>query len=292
MKGAHSLFTAVGDEHRRLRGVFANSFSDKALKEQWLIIEPYAGQLISRINRDASKNINRIVDIQKLYGYVSLDIILELTSGEPQHGLEGSDEHSRIAAFFAHAKFSTFRNVLVHFPPLDKILSGLVLSLTAKRREENWNKGFEQLGRRLVRGEGPEARSDLMTAVLERVHEDKLEGITKVELLTNCLGFVIADCQLTTLTLTTATYLLVRNPHTLKRLIHEARSSFDRESDITVQSTQSLPYLEAVINETLRIHHPTPITLPRVVPPEGRIIDGHLVPGNVSDTLQAQSCSS
>lgn len=44
----------------------------------------------------------------------------------------------------------------------------------------------------------------------------------------------------------------------------------------------NLPYLAAVINETLRIHHPTPINLPRVVPPEGQMIDGHWIPGRVS----------
>ena len=290
LKGADSLFTAVGDEHRRLRGAFANSFSDNALREQSPIIEPYICQLIDRIRREASINGHSGVDIQKLFGYVSLDIISELTSGEPQHSLEGSNEHSRIAAFFAHAKFSTFRSVLVHFPPLDKFLSALVLSLTAKRREENWNTGFEQLDRRLTRGEGPEKRSDLMTAVLDKIHEDKQGGITRVELLTNCLGFVIADCQLSTLTLTTATYLLLRYPVTLEHLVHEVRSRFEREGDITVQSTQSLPYLEAVLNEALRIHHPTPITLPRVVPPYGCIIGGHLVPGNVSQIFKAQSC--
>ena len=47
----------------------------------------------------------------------------------------------------------------------------------------------------------------------------------------------------------------------------------------------NLPYLAAVINETLRIHHPTSINLPRVVPPEGPIIDGRWIPGGVRTPL-------
>ncbi|KAJ5176983.1 amidohydrolase family protein [Penicillium canariense] len=34
LNGANSLFTALGDDHRRIRGAFINAFSDKALREQ------------------------------------------------------------------------------------------------------------------------------------------------------------------------------------------------------------------------------------------------------------------
>ena len=71
--------------------------------------------------------------------------------------------------------------------------------------------------------------------------------------------------------LATSTYLLMRYPETLKQLTTEIRESFDSEADITISSTMNLPYLIAVINETLRIHHPTPINLPRIVPPEGQM---------------------
>ena len=93
---------------------------------------------------------------------------------------------------------------------------------------------------------------------------------------------MIAGCQLTTVALATSTYLLMRYPETLKQLTKEIRESFEKEADITIHSTLSLPYLNTVINETLRIHHPTPINLPRVVPPEGQMIDGYWIPGGVS----------
>lgn len=285
LEGANSLFTAVGDEHRRLRGVFANSFSDKALRKQLPIIESYIGQLMARIGRDA-KTSGGSLNIQKLYGYASFDIISELTSGEPQYSLEEGNEQSHIETFSVHAKYSTFRNVLVHFPPLDKILLSLLFSLSAKRRKENWNKGFERLTRRL-QDPGPAVGSDIITSVVEKLNESKQRYITKTELLTNCLGFIIASSQLTTLVLTAMTYLLVQNPHTLTHLVMEIRNNFREERDITMASTSSLPYLEAVLKETLRIHHPTPIALPRVIPPEGRVIHGQMVPGKVSHSVDA-----
>jgi cytochrome P450 len=43
-----------------------------------------------------------------------------------------------------------------------------------------------------------------------------------------------------------------------------------------------LPYLNAVIEETLRMYSPVPVALTRIVPPGGAPISGHWVPGNVS----------
>ena len=80
---------------------------------------------------------------------------------------------------------------------------------------------------------------------------------------------------------------MLRNPHTLKELTIKIRSSFESEKEITLSSLQNLPYLNAVINETLRMHYPMPINLPRVIVPEGQIIDGESIPGNVRALLPA-----
>jgi len=123
-------------------------------------------------------------------------------------------------------------------------------------------------------------RSDFLTSVIGSIDEGGQQGLTRKELTTNSLAFVIADCQLTTVALSASTYLLLRDPSKLEQLVEELRSNFRTEEQITVQSTHGLVYLEAVINETLRIHHPTPISLPRLVPPQGRTIDGEFIPGN------------
>ena len=68
----------------------------------------------------------------------------------------------------------------------------------------------------------------------------------------------------------------MRYPETLKQLTKEIRESAESEAGITVTSTMRLPCLTAPIKKTLRIHHPTPINLRRVVPPEGQMAVGFL----------------
>lgn len=282
MNGAESLFTAAGETHHRIRKNFINAFSDRALKDQSPIIDSYANLLITRLRREIGKNRDGEVDMAKYYGYATLDIIGDLMFGESFHGLEGDNEHSWILGFFLGAKFGSVRNSLSRFHPIDKIFGWIFLRLTAKNRARTWQVSTERISRRLDMGDLGSSRSDFITPIVGRLDEKQQKGITRKELNTNAVAIVIAGCQLTTVALATSTYLLMRYPETLKQLTNEIRESFESEADITISSTMNLPYLAAVINETLRIHHPTPINLPRVVPSEGQMIDGNWIPGGVS----------
>lgn len=123
-----------------------------------------------------------------------------------------------------------------------------------------------------------------MEPILDRISEDgnyaSKGTITKSEVLTNGVAVVIANSQLGTIAVTTAIYLLLSgDPRCLLRLVGEVRSAgFRTEAEIRVTSTQSLTYLNAVTNETLRLHHPPPGSLPRIAPDGGIIVDGRLVP--------------
>lgn len=280
LNGADSLFTAVGENHKRMRATLVNGFSDKALRSQEPIIETYASQLIMRLRREAKKDADSVVDIGKFYGYATFDIITDLSFGDSFHGLEGENEHSWITGFFLHAKFGTVRNCLSRFPPLDRVFGSLFLRVTRKSREQNWRLCTAKIDRRLSQSDIIDVRSDLMTPVIGKISEGGRKGITHKELTTNALAVVIANCQLTTVAVSAATYLLLTKPLALKWLVEEVRERFRKEDDITIQSTNGLPFLEAVINETLRMHHPTPISLPRVTPVEGQVVNGILVPGN------------
>ena len=87
---------------------------------------------------------------------------------------------------------------------------------------------------------------------------------------------VLAGSETTATALSGIIYQLGRHPAVYERLAEEIRTSLQTYEGITGRTTDSLPYLKAVIEEGLRIYPPVPIGLPRVSP--GETVDGQYIP--------------
>ena len=96
---------------------------------------------------------------------------------------------------------------------------------------------------------------------------------------------VIAGTETSSLTLSTANYFLLHNPEALEKLQSEIRGIFQRDEDITIESTQKLDYTNAVINEAMRMMAPVSWPPSRIVPPGGDTVDGYHLPGGVRSGL-------
>lgn len=72
---------------------------------------------------------------------------------------------------------------------------------------------------------------------------------------------------------------LAHKPHLLARLTQEIRSTFDAEEDIrTGTELNSCEFLQACINETLRLAPSVSTTIPRTVLKGGIVIDQEFIP--------------
>lgn len=67
----------------------------------------------------------------------------------------------------------------------------------------------------------------------------------------------------------------------MSQLVSEIRFAFHTAEDITFRSPAALPYLAAVIEESLRMYPPFVTSLARIVPADGAAIDGQFVPEGV-----------
>ena len=104
------------------------------------------------------------------------------------------------------------------------------------------------------------------------------------EIIANSRVLLTAGSETVATLLSGATYYLLQNPEFLHRVQSELRTVFEKEEEITLRSVSMpslLPYLEATIHETFRCYPSVPATLPRRTGPEGAVIDGKFVPGNV-----------
>lgn len=73
----------------------------------------------------------------------------------------------------------------------------------------------------------------------------------------------IAGTDAVAVTVIWATTLLMKNPRMMNKVKDEIRSLYGEKDFISEEDIESLPYMKAVVKETLRLFPPTPLLLPR-----------------------------
>lgn len=122
---------------------------------------------------------------------------------------------------------------------------------------------------------------DFMSRFLA-AHSSTPDKMTKMDLFTICQSNIGAGSDTTAITLSACLYYLLRHSSSLSRLrteLEEAEREGRISRPITFKEAQELPYLQAVIRETLRLHPATGLPLLRVVPSlPSFTVNGHVLP--------------
>ena len=108
------------------------------------------------------------------------------------------------------------------------------------------------------------------------------KGMSLMEMRLNSAIIIGAGIGTTTTWLSTIVHNLTCNPDAYHKLAREIRGAFANEEEITSESVIRLPYLAAVMQESLRTHSPSPSSLGRFVPEGGEVIEGRFVPAGTT----------
>lgn len=91
---------------------------------------------------------------------------------------------------------------------------------------------------------------------------------------------VFAGSDTTSIALRAIVYFLCRNPRCMQRLVEEidkADSEKELHTPISYREASELPYLTAVLKESMRLHPSVGLLMERHVPAQGVEIDGHFL---------------
>lgn len=120
-----------------------------------------------------------------------------------------------------------------------------------------------------------------------RAHRQDPDKVGDHHLFMMAQSNVIAGFDTTAISLSATIYLLMKNPRVLEKLRHEIDNATHNGNydTMTFQQSQGLPYLQAVIKESLRMHSATGLPLWRVVPEGGVELEGlHFPQGTIVGT--------
>lgn len=118
-------------------------------------------------------------------------------------------------------------------------------------------------------------------------HSDAI--LSEAEIQNNSLTLTMTGSEPLTSTLSAAMALLLANPAQLRRASSEIRAAFASLDDISAREAAELPFLHAMLWETLRIFAAVPDSRLRQVPPGGAVVAGEHPP---TGTTVAMGCYS
>ncbi|KAF1983382.1 isotrichodermin C-15 hydroxylase [Aulographum hederae CBS 113979] len=267
-----SILSAPDDVHARQRKLVSHAFSERALREQEPLIQGYVGLLMSNLRADAKADI--MTNMTLAFNLTTFDIISDLSFGESFNGLATRTPHSFMITLFDALRYRSWILALIDLkiPVLSKMSVALLLPFL-RGGSTLATYTAEKVRTRIDNGTD---RPDFMSFVLR--HNDE-RGMSRGEIEATFSTFMIAGSETTATSLSGCTYLLLKNPKVMKRLQEEVRRKFENDEAITLLGVDQLRYLNAVIEEALRLYPPVPIALSRRTPPEGAVICGHFVAG-------------
>ncbi|MCO5556529.1 hypothetical protein L7F22_010078 [Adiantum nelumboides] len=256
-------------------------------------VEPCVDLLVEQFERmvgEAEKS-KASIDMAKWMHFFAMDAVGELAFGRGFEFLEkGSDPDnfllgvSNLSHWGSMAGFLTpllSRPARVVLKWLSGEPGGEVVGVATRARID---------ARYKAEAAGLVDRQDMLTKIIRAKHPSTGRQYDANDSLRTAISVVGAGSDTTSVALSAFFGYLVRNGKVYEDLQREIDEAFER-GDLSLPAKYSkgvqLELLQACIKETLRLHPPISMSLPRLVPHGGDVIDGRFFPANTNVSVSS-----
>ncbi|KAJ5454167.1 uncharacterized protein N7458_005123 [Penicillium daleae] len=263
--GSETMFSTTDQQlHSSRRRLLASPISDSSLTRMEPIILSRVHMAINRITEEMGRR--GAADVFKWWLFMATDVIGELSFGESFRVLEAG-EKTQYTMDLEH--ISNLQPIRTTFPFLVKL--GKYLPLPSIERYKK------------MIAENP---TDPKPTLFTKMFDSEKSGLTHEQIRQEAQGYIIAGSDTTAVTLTYLIWAVSRDARVRDKLVEELATVPEPVAD---RNLRDLPYLNQVINETLRLYTAVPFGLPRSTPSEGATFNGYFVPGGTTVSTQSYS---
>ncbi|KAH7037429.1 cytochrome P450 [Microdochium trichocladiopsis] len=286
--GVSTISMADRENHARQRKALSHGFSKRALWEQEATVQGFVDRLITRFHEFA--DTGKTFDIVRWYNFATFDIIGDLSFGESFGCLETGDFHFWIGLILGAVKAGAIEQASRRFATpgswLQQSIQRWSQGKLKKQRSDHLEYSRKKVMKRMQNTKTD--RKDFIHYILKQgEHYD----LSQDEVIVNAALFIVAGSETTASALAALTNFLLRHPRVYAKLKDEIRSTFADEEDITLAAMDKLAYLNACLEEGLRMFPPAPIGFLRTIQPQGDVIGGYQIPGGTAVSVSSWCAS-
>ncbi|KAJ4994294.1 cytochrome p450 [Stagonosporopsis vannaccii] len=293
-----TLFTSTDERfHAKLRRSVSNAYAMSSLVQFEPLVDSTTIEFLKQLKqRYADKLDNQgIVDLGAWLQYYAFDVICELTYSKRMGFVDRGQDVENIISNLEW--LLSYAAVIGQVPILDRLFlknpirrwlsgRGLIPStpvavFASKRIQESKNNAPEDGSAE------KQVRHDFLSRFQE-AHKKDPEFMNQERVLALTVANMFAGSDTTAISLRAIFYNLFRNPDKLAKLQAEfneleALGIFERGNPLVAwNDVRELPYLSAVINESLRTHPAVGLPLERIAPAAGVQFGDVFIPGGTN----------
>ncbi|KAI9248114.1 cytochrome P450 [Helicostylum pulchrum] len=277
----NGLLVAEGTAHRHQRKMLNPAFSVNAIRSIVPLMAKPGHRLrdtwLGLVNSDKNKmhgdngEIYTEIEVSTGLSMATLDVI-GWAFGQDFKALEnhGTPHQSKLSRAYLDlfSNDSSFMRILTFIVPVFRFLP--TQRNRDVRRDLKWldeesralvQAGIDRAAKEKATGVSDNKPKDLLAVMVDLIDEETGEGFTAEELRHQCLTFLAAGHETTSVSLSWCLWLLAQNQQIQDDLREEVRTLFqDNDETPTYEEINSLPLLNNVVRETLRLIPAVPMT--------------------------------
>ncbi|KAH6690439.1 cytochrome P450 [Plectosphaerella plurivora] len=267
-------------KHRNLRRLLSSPLSDVSMKTVEPIVDALVRLTMQKMEAEAATR--GVADVAKWFLFMATDVIGELSFGDSFRMVEQGKKNQYI---FDLEGISALSGLRTTFPGLISKSRFLPLPIfknvaAAASRMRQYADESIQRYKRLLAGNPTMAKTTLFT----KLFDAGKEGLSDADIQAQAVAYIVAGSDTTANTLTYLVWEVCGHAEVKQSLLMELQTL---PEDFNDEHLRALPYLQHVIEETLRLYSAVPAGLQREVPPQGAELGGYSFPGGFTVTTQA-----
>jgi cytochrome P450 len=271
------ILLAEGDEHKRQRKLLMPAFAFRHVKDLYPIFWSKAKEMTSKISAaiENDPEASSVIEIREWSSRATLDIIGLAGIGQDFDSVSNpeNDLYQTYKSIFRANRGAQIVQILLGMLP-----HWLVVALPLKRNDEI-GKAVHTI-KTVARGSIADKRAKMLKGESKQIDILSVAmesgGFSDEDLVNQLMTFLAAGHETTASAMSWAVYELCKYPEVQRKLREEIRTELDLHGEIDSTKIDRLPYLNAVLNETMRVFPPVPLTLRETA--NDTTIQGHFVP--------------